>query len=104
DEPFAWAVYHYGRWYDDDELGWCWVPGRNWAPAWVSWRRSDRFVGWVPLKPEEDGFQISVDVTFRDDDYDRDDWVFVPVVNFIDIDLEVNIIIVDDDDDDDDGD
>ncbi|MEO8884293.1 MAG: DUF6600 domain-containing protein [Devosia sp.] len=58
DEPFAWAVYHYGRWYDDGDLGWCWVPGNVWAPAWVSWRDSDDYVGWAPLPPENDGFSI----------------------------------------------
>ena len=52
EEPFAWAVYHYGRWYDDERLGWCWVPGNKWAPAWVSWRRSNDYVGWAPLPPE----------------------------------------------------
>ena len=52
-EPFAWAVYHYGRWFRDDRLGWCWVPGRNWAPAWVSWRHGGKVVGWAPLPPEE---------------------------------------------------
>ena len=29
DEPWAWAMYHYGRWYNDDYYGWVWVPGMN---------------------------------------------------------------------------
>ena len=41
DEPFGWAVYHYGRWGWSPAFGWMWVPGRNWAPAWVTWRWSD---------------------------------------------------------------
>ncbi len=51
DEPWAWAVYHYGRWYYDDYYGWVWVPGYDWAPAWVEWRYSDDVIGWAPLGP-----------------------------------------------------
>ncbi|MBV9642873.1 MAG: hypothetical protein JO334_04805, partial [Verrucomicrobia bacterium] len=53
-ERFAWATYHYGRWVDIGGVGWCWVPGNQWAPAWVSWRQSDEEVGWAPLPPEAD--------------------------------------------------
>lgn len=28
------------------------VPGTEWGPAWVSWRRSPQYVGWAPLPPE----------------------------------------------------
>jgi hypothetical protein len=52
DEPFGWATYHYGRWGRCRQRGWVWVPGDVWAPAWVSWRRSDNHVGWCPLPPE----------------------------------------------------
>jgi len=52
DEPFGWAVYHYGRWANLQGLGWVWVPGYTWAPAWVSWRYGDGFVGWAPLPPD----------------------------------------------------
>ena len=52
DEPYGWAVYHYGRWARLDGRGWVWIPGTEWAPAWVSWRRSPRHVGWAPLPPE----------------------------------------------------
>ena len=50
-EPFAWAVYHYGRWGYDHDYGWFWVPGDTWAPAWVQWRYSDDYVGWAPIGP-----------------------------------------------------
>ncbi len=53
-ERFAWATYHYGRWVDIGGTGWCWAPGNQWAPAWVSWRQSDEDVGWAPLPPEAD--------------------------------------------------
>ena len=52
DEPFGWATYHYGRWTRLRGVGWVWVPGDEWAPAWVSWRKSDRHLGWAPLPPE----------------------------------------------------
>jgi hypothetical protein len=52
DEPYAWAVYHYGRWSRVERVGWVWVPDTEWGPAWVSWRRGDRYVGWAPLPPE----------------------------------------------------
>jgi hypothetical protein len=51
DEPWSWAVYHYGRWYYDDYYGWIWVPGYDWAPAWVEWRYGPDYVGWAPLGP-----------------------------------------------------
>ena len=34
------------------QFGWVGVPGNEWAPAWVSWRKSDDYVGWAPLPPE----------------------------------------------------
>jgi hypothetical protein len=51
DEPWGWATYHYGRWDFSVELGWYWLPRTEWAPAWVSWRQGDGYVGWAPLPP-----------------------------------------------------
>jgi hypothetical protein len=51
DEPWGWATYHYGRWANLDGTGWCWVPGYQWAPAWVSWRYGGGYAGWAPLPP-----------------------------------------------------
>jgi hypothetical protein len=56
-ENFGWATYHYGRWVRLSEGGWVWVPGSTWAPAWVSWRQSDDYVGWAPLPPETESEQ-----------------------------------------------
>ncbi|MBN9244761.1 MAG: hypothetical protein J0I98_18405 [Mesorhizobium sp.] len=53
DEPFGVVVYHYGNWVYDDDLGWVWVAGDEWAPAWVVWRESDEDIGWVPAPPPE---------------------------------------------------
>jgi hypothetical protein len=51
DEPWAWACYHYGWWTLDPTYGWIWVPGIEWAPAWVSWRVGGGYCGWAPLPP-----------------------------------------------------
>jgi hypothetical protein len=75
DEPFGWATYHYGRWAWERGLGWIWVPGYQWAPAWVSWRTSGDVVGWAPLAP---GLSVYVtDFAFVDFW-----WTFVPTARF----------------------
>jgi len=51
DEPWAWACYHYGAWVYDAEYGWLWVPGVEWAPAWVTWRIGGDYIGWAPCAP-----------------------------------------------------
>ncbi len=60
-EPYGWATYHYGRWFDDDYYGWVWIPGYDWAPAWVEWRYNDDYIGWAPLPPYAE-FRISVGI------------------------------------------
>jgi hypothetical protein len=52
DYSWGWAPFHYGRWVLDPRFGWVWVPGNDWAPAWVAWRNTtDGFAGWAPLPP-----------------------------------------------------
>jgi hypothetical protein len=68
-EDWGGITYHYGRWVRVGGYGWCWVPDYEWGPAWVSWRRSDDYVGWAPLPPEarwtrDTGFSIWVDTEF----------------------------------------
>jgi probable HAF family extracellular repeat protein len=67
-ERFGWATYHYGRWIRIGGTGWCWVPGHQWAPAWVSWRESDEHVGWAPLPPEAD-VSVNVSISSWSDSY-----------------------------------
>jgi uncharacterized protein DUF6600 len=82
DEPFGWATYHYGRWTFDRGYGWLWVPGFQWAPAWVSWRYSGDVVGWAPLAP---GLSLYVtDFAFIDFW-----WTFVPTVRFCGVPIHV---------------
>jgi hypothetical protein len=61
DEPFGWATYHYGRWAWDRQIGWLWVPGTDWGPAWVAWQQGNGYVGWAPLPPTV-GFEIGVGI------------------------------------------
>src|ERR1022692_4259880 len=49
---YAWgATFHYGRWFRDVSVGWCWYPDTVWAPSWVTWRYSNNYCGWAPLPP-----------------------------------------------------
>jgi len=49
--PWGAVVFHYGRWGFRAGLGWFWVPGYVWAPAWVSWRYANGYVCWSPYGP-----------------------------------------------------
>jgi hypothetical protein len=53
--PFGRIVFHYGRWVWIAGRGWAWVPGLQYAPAWVTWRvpvdATYGYVGWAPLPP-----------------------------------------------------
>ncbi len=50
--PFGAIVFHYGRWVQTRDYGWVWIPGRRYAPAWVTFRVSDEpYVGWAPMPP-----------------------------------------------------
>ena len=59
DEPWGPATYHYGRWYQDRYHGWVWIPGSEWAPAWVSWRSGGGYCGWAPLGPTHNSVRIT---------------------------------------------
>jgi hypothetical protein len=50
-EPWGWAPFHYGRWVFVPGQGWSWIPGYEWAPAWVSWRYGGGYMSWAPLGP-----------------------------------------------------
>src|SRR6266513_2282076 len=84
DESFGWATYHYGRWVKLRRVGWVWVPGEEWAPAWVSWRSSKDYVGWAPLPPEARFDRKSGIHNWADSYYDigPDQYSFVPSNEF----------------------
>jgi hypothetical protein len=91
DYSWGWAAFHYGRWHCDNRIGWVWVPGSTWGPAWVSWRYTDQYCGWAPLPPSAryyDGLGfyyrnsrvgISFDFGLNDDCY-----TFIPTSRFCD--------------------
>jgi hypothetical protein len=49
DEPWGYVTYHHGRWGWEVGLGWYWIPGIYYAPAWVAWQSADIYFGWAPL-------------------------------------------------------
>ncbi len=92
DEPFGWITYHYGRWMRTRTLGWVWTPGEQWAPAWVSWRYGNNFVGWAPLPPEA-RFNPSTGIQqWTDQQYNLgpSDYTFVPASEFGDDNMADN--------------
>ncbi len=48
-DPWGWAPYHFGRWDFVVDVGWCWIPGRIWSGAWVSFAVGPSYIGWCPL-------------------------------------------------------
>jgi len=70
---WGWAPFHYGRWDYDNYYGWFWVPGNEWGPAWVTWRSSNDYYGWAPMRPG-----ISISISFGNHHYDNyNRWIFV---------------------------
>jgi hypothetical protein len=47
-EPWGWVPYHLGVWFWDKDVGWMWLPGDAFAPAWVTW---EFFAGYPMWKP-----------------------------------------------------
>jgi len=80
DEPYAWACYHYGSWIFDSINGWVWIPGTEWAPAWVVWREAPDYIGWAPCRPGgvavADSFFVFTDVHHFHDHLRRSSLVF----------------------------
>jgi hypothetical protein len=48
EEPWGWIPYHLGIWQWDKKLGWVWLPGSLFAPAWVDWEFFFGYCGWRP--------------------------------------------------------
>jgi hypothetical protein len=69
DFEWGWAPFHFGRWDYDKVSGWFWVPGYEWASAWVLWRRADGYYGWTQMRPNS-----SVDRYY---DLPHEHWIFV---------------------------
>jgi hypothetical protein len=76
--PWGAIVHHYGRWSHDEKVGWFWVPDQDWSPGWVAWRKSDAWVGWAPLPPQQD-IQLVSSAEFNNDK----DWIFMDAQKFL---------------------
>ena len=48
-EPWGYVTHHFGRWGWNTGLGWYWIPGIYYSPAWVAWNTSDVYFAWAPL-------------------------------------------------------
>jgi len=86
DQDWGDIPFHYGRWGWDDEIGWFWVPGTVWGPAWVTWRSNDQYFGWAPLPPGV-GFSIGMNLNSLSMDIPFNFWVFIQGSHFQDRDL-----------------
>ena len=73
---WGWIPFHYGRWGWDRHLGWYWVPGTIWAPAWVTWRWGNMYIGWAPLPPDVE-FVAGVGIGSLPYDFPDHCWVFI---------------------------
>src|SRR5262245_40751700 len=71
---WGWIVYHYGRWAWGDDFGWVGVPGREWGPGGVDWRRGSGLIAWAPLPPDEIILEIRDEPRY---------WVFVEPRHFL---------------------
>ena len=71
---WGWLPFHYGNWFRHKLIGWCWVPNYNWAPAWVAWYWTDKYVGWSPIPPVPEGESYEIM---------PEDWFFVSLDDFL---------------------
>jgi hypothetical protein len=93
-EPWGWAAYHYGRWTHDDQGGWLWVPGVEWAGSWVAWRYSRSWIGWSPLPPDA-RWTAEWGLEGYDSTQTRpSEWVFVQRQRLFDHDLNATVVPV----------
>jgi hypothetical protein len=76
--PWGSIVHHYGRWSHDESIGWFWVPDQDWSPGWVVWRKSDQWIGWAPMPPEQDVKLVS-SAEFNNDKL----WIFMAAQKFL---------------------
>jgi hypothetical protein len=91
DWRWGWAPFHYGRWLWHRELGWVWVPGDEWAPAWVAWRYGPGWVGWAPLPPGV-RWEVGVGFDLGGVAIDLGWWNFVRAEHFVDHRLRERVV------------
>jgi len=81
-DAWAWPTHHYGRW-GVSAGSWFWIPGRSWAPAWVSWAYAPGYVSWCPLGWNDGPVVQVVNVNIYNRGYDPwRAWTAVPQRHF----------------------
>lgn len=88
---WGWAPFHYGRWGWDNDLGWFWMPDTIWGPAWVTWRRSNLYIGWAPLPPQAH-FVVGVGITSLSFPLPGSSWIFVEGRYFLNTNIHRYVI------------
>ena len=81
-ESWGALTHHYGTWALDPFIGWCWVPGYTWAPAWVAFRTGAGTIGWAPVPVR---YRVGMDL--GPDDCSESTFVFVPERSFLQLSL-----------------
>jgi len=72
--PWGQIVHHYGRWTNDQQMGWIWVPDSEFSPGWVVWRTSPKWIGWAPTPPE-----VDIQLVSTDQFNNGSQWIFMDV-------------------------
>jgi hypothetical protein len=72
-EPWGWVPYHLGVWLWDKDVGWMWLPGDAFAPAWVTWEFFAGFYMWKPWSLYDWYYP-----SFSYDDYYGSPWAYHP--------------------------
>jgi hypothetical protein len=78
----------------DDAYGWAWMPGTDWAPAWVAWRTDADYVGWAPLPPAAGWNETSGLASGDMGSVPTDAWCFVPRDHMMDASVGVQVTSV----------
>ena len=81
DEPFAWAVYHYGRWFHDQKARLVLGAGQCLGRRLGRLAPQQRLCRLGPARADRDGFAVNVDITNQEPP--QHDWVFVPPKRFL---------------------
>lgn len=85
-DPWGWCTYRYGRWEHRARFGWCWIPGRVFAPAHVYWYYGPSYVGWCPLGFYDRPVQLSISFGWGGGWFDHCPWAFIPYGRFYRVD------------------
>lgn len=79
-EPWGWVPYHLGVWIWDKDIGWMWIPGDAFAPAWVTW---EFFAGYYMWKPWSLYDWYYASLSYPDRGYYGNPWAYYPAYNAV---------------------